>query len=157
MSRCISTSTYTTGGLISFHRPDFQKVVVDHLPPSYRLHTSKRLVSYLYGPASSSTQPPPICLHFRDGTTAVCDVLLGADGIRSSVRSSMLRELAAKAQAAGRAQEAQQHLAGIDARWSGASMFRTTFSADALRQQLPGHRVLREPVVVRLVSPRCCV
>ncbi|THH28366.1 hypothetical protein EUX98_g5817 [Antrodiella citrinella] len=137
----------TPGGLISFHRPDFQKVIVNHLPPTCRLHTSKRLVSYLYGPAASSVQPPPIYLHFRDGTTAVCDVLIGADGIKSSVRTSMLRELAGKAQAAGRPQEAQQHLAGIDARWSGASMFRTTFSADALRQQLPGHRVLREPVV----------
>ncbi|TCD68035.1 hypothetical protein EIP91_011646 [Steccherinum ochraceum] len=136
----------TPGGLITFHRPDFQKVILKHLPPSCRTHTHKRLVSYLHGPASSSAQPP-IHLHFRDGSTAVCDVLIGADGIKSAVRGTMLRELASQAQAAGKPEEAQQHLAGIEPRWSGASMFRTTFSADLLRQHLPGHRVLREPLV----------
>ena len=106
-------------------------------------------MSYFYGSATSASEPPPIHLHFRDGSTAVCDVLIGADGIKSAVRSCMLRELAEKAQAAGRQQEAKEHLAGIQPLWSGASMFRTTFSADALRRQLPGHRVLREPLIVR--------
>ncbi|KAH8104119.1 FAD/NAD(P)-binding domain-containing protein [Cristinia sonorae] len=143
----------TPGGMISFNRPDFQRVILNHLPPSCRTHSSKRLVSYLHGTASSSSQSPPIHLHFRDGTTAECDLLIGADGIKSVVRTCMLRELAERAQAEGRPQDAQHHLAGIEPRWSGASMFRTTFSAEALRRHLPGHRVLREPMVQLTVYP----
>ena len=36
----------------------------------------------------------PITLNFKDGTVATCDVLVGADGIKSSVRANMYEGLA---------------------------------------------------------------
>ncbi|CAL1714511.1 unnamed protein product [Somion occarium] len=140
-----------TPGMITFHRPDFQAVLLLHLSStSCRTHTAKRLKTYLYGQGSASKSESsllPIHLHFQDGTTATCDLLIGADGVRSAVRATMLRDLATKAQSEGHTQEAQEALAGVDPVWSGLSMYRTIFPSQTLSQQLPGHRVLHDPMI----------
>lgn len=92
------------------------------------------------GPSSSYAAPDgatdgggAVRLTFADGTRAACDVLVGADGVRSAVRAGML---------AGD----ERHKA--DAVWSGTASYRATVSADALRRRWPGHRVLSGPYIV---------
>ena len=53
-------------------------------------YTSKRLTSY----SQSSSRQHPVRLEFQDGSTAACDVLVGADGVKSAVRAVLVRELA---------------------------------------------------------------
>ncbi|KAJ4474467.1 hypothetical protein J3R30DRAFT_3509303 [Lentinula aciculospora] len=80
---------YSRGPLLTFHRAQFQEVLLQHLPPSCRIHHSKRLKSY-----SQGRHGGPIRLSFEDGTHATCDVLVGADGIKSAVRNCLLQEYA---------------------------------------------------------------
>lgn len=66
-----------------------------HIPPEYKIHTSKRLVKYSSAERTHSEgkEPAPITMHFADGTTAEADVLIGADGIHSPIRVQMYQEV----------------------------------------------------------------
>ncbi|OBZ74163.1 Salicylate hydroxylase [Grifola frondosa] len=142
----------TPGGMISFHRAEFHNVLLRHLSPSCRTHCRKRLVSYSQPVSSSSYDPhtflrPPVKLRFQDGTTAHCDLLIGADGVKSAVRMSLVHELSASARAGGRTHDAEDLLRAAEPRWSGMSAYRATIPAETLRMRLPGHRVLTDPMV----------
>lgn len=132
----------STGGMIAFHRPDFHAVLLRHLPTSCRACTAKRILYY----AQPRNASAPITLHFEDGSHATCDVLIGADGVKSAVRASLVQELAARASSAHEAEELRR---AAEPRWSGTSAYRATIPAEMLRALLPGHRVLSEPTVVR--------
>ncbi|KAI0091616.1 hypothetical protein BDY19DRAFT_983890 [Irpex rosettiformis] len=86
----------TPGGLISFHRPDFQAVLLDVLsrndPHNERVHThtGKKLISYV-DLHPTCTNDGGVELRFADGTMARCDFLVGADGLKSNVRATMCR------------------------------------------------------------------
>ncbi|KIJ16517.1 hypothetical protein PAXINDRAFT_98958 [Paxillus involutus ATCC 200175] len=130
----------TKGDLMKIHRADFHGVLLAHLPKSCKTHHSKRLVSY------TQPEPPtnsPIILSFTDGTTSSCDVLIGADGVKSAVRGCMMREIA-QTLSEGAAAAA---LSCIDPIWSGATAHRTLINAEKLRASHPNHRALREPTV----------
>lgn len=134
--------------MIAFHRPDFQNVILQHLAStSCRTHTSKRLTSYSTT-TNLSASSTLVHLNFQDDTTAACDLLIGADGIKSVVRAGMLRGMADQAKSEGRMQEAKSIEKCSKATWSGVSMYRTTFPSEALNQKLPGHRVLHDPMIV---------
>lgn len=138
------------GGMITFHRPDFQRVLLNHLSAtSCRLHTRKRLAAYEYDNAQvSEPDRSAIQIQFEDGTSATCDVLVGADGIKSRVRTKMLGQLASDLEAFGSIREAQAALSGIDPVWSGHLMYRTTYPAEDLEQHYHGHRALHQPMIV---------
>ncbi|KDR80975.1 hypothetical protein GALMADRAFT_1117498 [Galerina marginata CBS 339.88] len=129
----------TNGNLMTFHRPDFQSVLLRRLPPSYRIHCSKRLRSYTQRPGG------PITLLFEDGTRSSCDILLGADGVKSAVRRSLLGEKAQWAQSQGNWSEAADITALIEPAWCGTNAYRALIPADRLRQRKPDHRVLTQP------------
>ncbi|KAF9070741.1 salicylate 1-monooxygenase [Rhodocollybia butyracea] len=80
---------FSRGPLLTFHRAQFQQVLAQHLAPSCRIQYSKRLKSY-----TQNRHGGPIYLSFEDGTQATCDVLVGADGIKSVVRKCLLRDRA---------------------------------------------------------------
>lgn len=130
----------TSGGLTSFYRPDFQRVLLRHLSRRCKLHTSKRFVSYANG-----GDRQPIQLYFEDGTTATCDLLVAADGLKSAVRACMLKGVAARLQAEGKRAEATEALRHVMPSWSGMMAYRTSIDADVLRKKYPGHRVLTTP------------
>ncbi|EKM54255.1 uncharacterized protein PHACADRAFT_146035 [Phanerochaete carnosa HHB-10118-sp] len=70
-----------------FHRAHFLQAFVDQLPEG-SAHLNKRLESY-----SQSNALSPIELNFADGSIASCDILVGADGVKSVVRRCMFRDL----------------------------------------------------------------
>jgi salicylate hydroxylase len=140
----LTTQPPCPGHLMTFHRPDFQNALLRRLPPSYRIHCSKRLRSY------TQRQGGPINLLFEDGTKASCDVLVGADGLKSAVRRSLLGEKAQWAQSENNWSEAADIAALIEPAWSGTNAYRAVIPADRLRARDPHHRVFRQPTQVRI-------
>jgi salicylate hydroxylase len=133
----------SSGNLMTFHRPDFQNVLLRRLPTSYRIYCSKRLRSY------SQRQGGPVNLLFEDGTRTSCDVLLGADGLRSAVRRSLLGEKIQWAQSENNWSEAADITALIEPSWSGTNAYRALISADRLMTRDPNHRVFTQPTQVQ--------
>ncbi|KAG2159502.1 FAD/NAD(P)-binding domain-containing protein [Suillus bovinus] len=123
----------TKGNQMRFHRADFHGVLLSHLSPSCTTHNAKRLQSYIQPRSRKS----PIRLIFKDGSTATCDVLIGADGIKSAVRSCMMRELADVIDP----RQKQSVLSCINPVWSGVTAYRTLIPAEKLRARCPNHRV----------------
>ncbi|KAJ7346846.1 FAD/NAD-P-binding domain-containing protein [Mycena albidolilacea] len=121
-------------GCIRFHRAHFLDVFVDNLPQGLA-HFGKRLVSY------DKRAGGEIGLAFADGTSAVCDLLVGCDGIKSVVRAQMLRAKAAEDGQPGL-------LALIEPKWTGSIAYRGLIpskdlpSADGVK-----HRTLVTPMM----------
>ena len=65
------------------HRAAFLRELLADVPPE-RMHAGKRLQKVDQDRDGSTV------LHFADGTHYVCDILIGADGIRSTVRKIIL-------------------------------------------------------------------
>ncbi|KAJ2916737.1 hypothetical protein MD484_g3704, partial [Candolleomyces efflorescens] len=138
-----ATRARRPGNLMTFHRPDFQNALLQNMPRSARIHCSKRLRSYNQRPTG------PIELSFEDGTTATCDILIGADGLKSAVRRSMFTEKARIAHSEGRTAEAAECEASIEPVWSGTNAYRALIPAERLSARYPGHRVFTQPTQVR--------
>ncbi|KAJ4490652.1 hypothetical protein J3R30DRAFT_3751372 [Lentinula aciculospora] len=131
----------TEGSLILFHRADYQQTLLNHLPKRCQTHCSKRLRSYV------QRQSGPIELLFEDGTTALCDVLVGADGLKSVVRAGVLGEKAQRSRSEGRWQEAADILKHVEPVWSGTNAYRALIPVQKLRTIAPNHRILNTPGV----------
>lgn len=118
-----------------FHRAHFLDVLVDRLP-HHIAHFGKRLVSY-----TRESPTGPICLDFADNTTAVCDVLIGCDGVKSTVRPCMLKEMAAVGQP-----ELLEH---IEPRWSGWVAYRALVPVEKLTtKDGKKHAIFERPMMV---------
>ena len=63
---------------MSFHRAEFHGVLLNRLPSSCGTFPSKRLESYTQQPEDK------IVLYFQDGSTATCDILLGAYDVKTT-------------------------------------------------------------------------
>ncbi|KAF8996101.1 salicylate 1-monooxygenase [Cyathus striatus] len=109
---------FTQGTYLTLHRSDFQRVLLDHLPADYKMHCSKRLASY------TKLKSGKIILVFQDGSTSTCDLLVGADGVRSVVRRNLLEKEAVKAMEKGNTEEASKLLAACAPVWHGAEIYR---------------------------------
>ncbi|KAF8920765.1 FAD/NAD-P-binding domain-containing protein [Mucidula mucida] len=133
---CMGLAGYTR-----FRRSHFHAALLKELPSRTKTFTSKRLVSY----TEPSNQSEPIELHFQDGTTATCDILIGADGIKSAVRATMYTAAAEQAEKEGRSAEATKLRSHIKARFSGVEVFRTVIPADKLREFAPNHHAFQSP------------
>ena len=82
---------------INIHRADLQNALRDTLASLGGEVTLGRKVAGLQRP----TPTGPIVVQFTDSTTANCDVLVGADGLHSAVRASLLGGHAMKIRYAG--------------------------------------------------------
>lgn len=69
---------------VTMHRADFIAMLAQALPPE-RLHLGHRLVGF-------SDRDGHVDVQFENGTTIKADMLVGADGIHSGVRKSLLGE-----------------------------------------------------------------
>ncbi|KAF8823291.1 hypothetical protein HHX47_DHR10000282 [Lentinula edodes] len=121
---------FSRGPLLTFHRAQFQEVLVQHLPPSCRIHHSKRLKSYSQGRLGY-----PIRLLFEDGTYATCDVLVGADGIKSAVRNCLLQDQTEIARESGQPTDEQKTLTCKDhVSWAGSIAYRALIPVERLKE-----------------------
>lgn len=139
----------------TFHRSQLQQVLAKHLQNrSSIIHFSKRLVSYTDPTVSNSvpTGMEPITLHFKDGTSATCDLLVGSDGIRSTVRRVMFTNLADRAAQEGSHERAAELRRMVDPAWCGMVAYRglvpaSSLPEDALKDAL-------KPTVVSVLTLR---
>lgn len=130
----LGSRLFVLDGCIRFHRAHFLDVFVDQLPAGIA-HFGKRVVSY------EKREGGEIGLAFADGTDAVCDLLVGCDGIKSVVRSQMLRTKAAEDAKPGL-------LELIEPKWTGTIAYRGLIPATVL-PTVDGaiHRTLGYPMM----------
>ena len=81
-------------GQQSVHRAHFLDELVKSIP-SQHAHFNKRIDQI------EDKEDGPVKIHFKDGTTATADVVIGADGVHSVVREHLLGKEAAKPVYAG--------------------------------------------------------
>jgi salicylate hydroxylase len=136
---------------MGLHRADFHDVLLSRLPSRCRTFPSKRLESYTQRPGA------PIQLRFHDGSTATCDVLVGADGVKSVVRKTMFQDAALSAELQNRNADAAELRSLSDLRFSGALSYRTLIPAAKLSNISPQHRVFSSPVQVSKTGCGCFV
>ncbi|KAA1470047.1 FAD/NAD-P-binding domain-containing protein [Dentipellis sp. KUC8613] len=116
---------------IPLHRMHLVDILKSALPDNCTIHTSKRLMFYTH------TGDYTTMLHFDDGSTAATNVLIGADGIRSVVRT----QLGAEVQKSGRLpQELQSPAAlqkAIEPKWTGTIIYRSLIKPTKVRADHP--------------------
>ncbi|KAL1671489.1 hypothetical protein EV122DRAFT_295461 [Schizophyllum commune] len=149
------------GRQLRVHRADFQTVLVARLKKLGRDNVvcSKRLASYTDASSSSGCSSSLLldssssCIASHS-TVATCDVLIGADGLKSRVRVGMMERMVSEAtrQAAGPAgaegeAEAEALAAAAQPVWSGFVAYRVLISADKLRERAPEHSLLSNPML----------
>ncbi|KAF7760115.1 hypothetical protein Agabi119p4_10791 [Agaricus bisporus var. burnettii] len=127
------------GGALRIHRADLQKGLIQHLPLSdsntdqnnrrCTLNLDHRLVDYTH---ESSGR---VKLHFENQPSKECDVLIGSDGIHSTVRQLFLSHLP-------NPEKYEKYRKPV---WSGLIAYRGLVSREALEEMYPGHRSLRHP------------
>ncbi len=117
--------TCFSDGCIRFHRAHFLDVLVNRLPPGVA-HFGKRLATY-----SEDSEAEIVTLNFADGTTETCDLLVGCDGIKSTVRKQMFAEEG-----------------GHDPVFTGTIAYRGLIPVSALCSDGTAHRTVSTPMMV---------
>ncbi|KJA16008.1 hypothetical protein HYPSUDRAFT_80276 [Hypholoma sublateritium FD-334 SS-4] len=116
------------GSILGFHRADVQQTFLQRTNPN-SIHVNKRLTSF------EETPQEGIHLHFNDGSSAKCDILVGMDGINSVVRKGLLIK------------QGLSTSASLDPVWTGTIAYRGLIEQAGLEAMFPGHRVLTTPVM----------
>ena len=141
------------GRLKTVEHAEFHEVLLNRLSSRCRTSLSKRLESYVQQPGA------PIILHFQDESTATCDILIGADGLKSAVRKTMFEEAVTLAESQHRNDDAAELRDLSNLRFSGVFSYRAHIPAERLLNISPQHRVFSSPVQVRCrlltVSDHC--
>lgn len=125
----------------SLHRKDLQSILLRRVPPGIT-HLGKKLTRYEY-----VSPLGPIVLHFSDNTTVECDVLIGADGIRSAVRAQIMREAAELARAKPELEDYTPYHRHILPRYSGTIAYRALVNPVKLAMRNPNHPMLHSAQV----------
>ncbi|KAK2467655.1 hypothetical protein APHAL10511_000510 [Amanita phalloides] len=120
---------YIPGGIVRIHRADLQKVLLKCALRRARLHLSSKLVSY-------TEHQDSVHLVFENGSRGTCDLLVGADGIKSTVRRLFLMS-----------RPGSGYQDSIDPIWTGTYAYRGIIPRDELEQRMSGHRAAKVPVM----------
>lgn len=131
-------------GLLPFHRPELLDVLASKLPRDASVYFGKRLLSY----SVSSGTDFPNTLEFKDGSTAGCHVVIGADGVHSATRKTMLELVARELEAKEGESAAASLREKIEPIWTGLTAYRTVANAGKLKALNPDHGGLTGPRVV---------
>ena len=131
------------------HRADMVQVLLNNVPKSYPIHFDKKLTTYTEVVDVDGCIDHYV-LHFADGTIAEADVLIGADGIKSSVRMSMY-DIAHRQNCSPSVQ--RKHCPKCSAatpRWTGIITYRALIPTQSLRKIDPNHQAFRYTLCVGL-------
>ncbi|TCD65215.1 hypothetical protein EIP91_002962 [Steccherinum ochraceum] len=134
----------TTPDMTAIHRAEFLKILVDRVAAcsNCTAHFSKKLVSY------EDSSDGPVQLAFSDGLFATCDILIGADGVKSAVRATMYSRFAEAAEAEVEATKLRNHINPV---WAGQVVYRYLIPREDLEAADPTHRCLTIPMEVGLM------
>jgi len=133
------------GGVLRIHRADLQRSLLRHLPltgsdrpinSTCALHLSHKLINYEFSPSDFSSGS--LKLYFENKANKRCDILIGADGIRSTVRQLFLTRMP----------DREKNKAFLDPIWTGSLVYRGLVDAEELRKVYPGHRALNHPGIM---------
>jgi salicylate hydroxylase len=119
-------------GLSGMHRQHLVDIFNERLPASCTVHLNKRLTTY-------DRQSGSLVLRFADDSAVTTDVLIGADGIRSSVRKTLFETIDRGVVDSSKI----RHY--TDASWTGMFVYRVLFPAEKLD---PNHVSLKDFVAV---------
>lgn len=122
-----------TDSHIALHRAQLIDMLKSRLPTTCTVHTSKTLASYTRNTDINSSY----ILRFTDGTTANSDVLIGADGVRSTVRKGLFRDLREEGKYTNRSLLGLKTF--VESQWSGTIVYRSLIQPQKLRKISPDH------------------
>ncbi|KAF9493858.1 FAD/NAD(P)-binding domain-containing protein [Pleurotus eryngii] len=120
------TSFVLAGPLRTFHRATFQQVLVQKFVKTGQIQYSKRLRGHRYLEEPSRK----IELVFEDGSLTPCDMLIGADGVKSAVRTTMLTAEVKLLSSNGNSAGANELLRCIRPSWSSQIVYRAVFVSE---------------------------
>ncbi|KIJ50920.1 hypothetical protein M422DRAFT_44156 [Sphaerobolus stellatus SS14] len=126
----------------SLHRADLLQILLRRTPRE-RAHLNKRIIRYEY---SYSDDNGPIIVHFSDGTTAECDVFIGSDGLRSTVRKQLMRDAASTGYIPKSYRDSISPIPYekyVYPRNSGTIAYRSLVDASKVRERNPDHPMLK--------------
>ncbi|KAF8589911.1 FAD/NAD(P)-binding domain-containing protein [Ramaria rubella] len=128
-------SPHTEYGLLPFkdawslHRTDLLQILLRRVPTKHA-HLQKKFASY-----TEDANTGEVTLQFADGTSAVCDLLIGCDGVRSPVRAQIMMHEAASS-------GSKECLRYVEPRWTGTIANRILINSKHLSARHPGHPML---------------
>ena len=141
------------------HRKEMVDVFLRHLPPSYTIHTSKRLTRY-----EQCADGTALTIHFADGTITSADVLIGADGIHSAVRARMYEAAhrdecgsAGLGSATSTSLEDCPRCRAANPTWTGVCSYRCLLPTEKLYELNPEHTTARIGAILCVSLLRSCV
>ncbi|KAJ4481052.1 hypothetical protein J3R30DRAFT_2395837 [Lentinula aciculospora] len=109
---------YAKGGALCFHRQEIQRTLLKHVPESFHIHLSHRLTR-------CEEDEDCVKMYFKNGLEASCDILIGADGIKSVTRELFPNK-------------------GIF--YTGSQVFRGLIPKEGLAKSYPTHKSLEGPI-----------
>ncbi|KAJ3490085.1 hypothetical protein NLI96_g1673 [Meripilus lineatus] len=127
--------------LRSIHRADFLDALLKSPPVSLKILFSKRLTRY------TDIDGEQVTLYFTDGSIETCDVLLAADGIKSSVRQQMYHSLSLSAIVLDKPKESEIFHRCQQPTWTGQVAYRAMIPRRELQQRHPSHPSLHTPCI----------
>ncbi|KAH9920772.1 uncharacterized protein B0H18DRAFT_582726 [Fomitopsis serialis] len=135
-------------GSSSMHRADLIQVLSRNVPSRYTTHWRKKVLRY-DEILNDKGEVSHLELHFEDDSTAEADILIGADGIRSTVRTSMY-DIAHRRDCPDTVDRAHcLRCSPATPTWDGVVAYRTLVSTEKLKKINPEHDAFRSTLCVR--------
>ncbi|KAJ6460478.1 hypothetical protein C8R47DRAFT_1226244 [Mycena vitilis] len=114
-------------GPLGLHRPTLLEILQSRMSSDCKIHTSKRLERY------ETLDNGSVSLVFSDGSTALADILVGADGVHSATRGCLFKSLG------------DGYDQYVPATFSGTIAYRGALPKAKFAVNFPDHRALNHP------------
>lgn len=119
----------------TMHRKDLVDILKQSIPSSCTIHFNKRLTKY------EKQSPGSLILCFADDSTSTADVLVGADGVHSSVRKTFFETVGPGTVDPNKI----RHYS--DPSWTGTLVYRSVFPAEKLSKLDPSNVALKDFII----------